>query len=127
MAKALLTAVLLLSGAAHAFCGFYVAGGGAELFNNATQVVLLRDGTRTVLSMQNNYEGPPENFAMIVPVPVVLTADNVPTPRRAVFERVERLAAPRLVEYWEQDPCTPEGTIGLGALGTIGHGAGTGT
>jgi len=57
---------------AEAFCGFYVAGADAKLFNNATLVVLMRDGTRTVLSMQNNYQGPPENFAMIVPVPVVL-------------------------------------------------------
>jgi hypothetical protein len=35
-------------------------------------VVLMRDGTRTVLSMQNNYQGPPQDFAMVVPVPVVL-------------------------------------------------------
>jgi hypothetical protein len=26
----------------------------------------MRDGTRAVLSMQNNYQGPPENFAMVV-------------------------------------------------------------
>ncbi|MBE7448314.1 MAG: DUF2330 domain-containing protein [Kofleriaceae bacterium] len=40
------------------------------MFNNATQVVLMRAGTRTVLSMQNNYQGPPTDFAMVVPVPV---------------------------------------------------------
>ena len=57
---------------AEAFCGFYISGADAKLFNNATQVVLMREGTRTVLSMQNNYEGPPEKFAMVVPVPVVL-------------------------------------------------------
>ncbi|MFT3709054.1 MAG: DUF2330 domain-containing protein [Archangium sp.] len=99
----LLLAVLPFS--AHAFCGFYVAGGGAELFNNATQVVLMRDGTRTVLSMQNNYQGPPENFAMVIPVPVVLQKDNVRTLKKDVFARVDQLSAPRLVEYWEQDPC----------------------
>jgi len=100
-------ALLAVTGStqAQAFCGFYVAGGGAELFNNATQVVLLRDGTRTVLSMQNNYQGPPENFAMVVPVPVVLKKENVKTLPREVFTRVDTLAAPRLVEYWEQDPC----------------------
>ena len=57
----------LLAPAAQAFCGFYVGGADAELFNNATMVVLMRDGTRTVLSMQNNYQGPPEDFAMVVP------------------------------------------------------------
>jgi len=105
--KAALTAVLLPF-AAHAFCGFYVAGGGAELFNHATQVVLMRDGTRTVLSMQNNYQGPPEDFAMVVPVPVVLKKEQVKTLPRDVFTRIDQLSAPRLVEYWEQDPCYVE-------------------
>jgi hypothetical protein len=57
---------------AGAFCGFYVGGADAKLYNNATMVVMMREGTRTVLSMQNNYQGPPESFAMVVPVPVVL-------------------------------------------------------
>ena len=90
---------------AHAFCGFYVGGADAKLFNNATQVVLMREGTRTVLSMQNNYEGPPSNFAMVVPVPVVLQKENVKTLPKDVFAKIDTLAAPRLVEYWEQDPC----------------------
>ena len=45
---------LVVPRAADAFCGFYVAGGDAKLYNNATVVVMMRDGTRTVLSMQNN-------------------------------------------------------------------------
>src|SRR5580658_4869450 len=90
---------------ARAFCGFYVSGADAKLTNNATQVVLMRDGTRTVLSMQNNYQGPPESFAMVIPVPVVLHKENVKTLKREVFEHVDQLTAPRLVEYWEQDPC----------------------
>jgi MYXO-CTERM domain-containing protein len=92
-------------GDAGAFCGFYVGGADKKLFNNATVVVLMREGTRTVLSMQNNYQGPPEAFAMVVPVPVVLQKENVKTLPREVFDRVDQLAAPRLVEYWEQDPC----------------------
>src|SRR3982751_6023664 len=90
---------------AQAFCGFYVGGADKKLFNNATVVVLMRDGTRTVLSMQNNYQGPPESFAMVVPVPIVLQKENVKTLPREVFQHVDSLAAPRLVEYWEQDPC----------------------
>jgi hypothetical protein len=90
---------------AAAFCGFYVSGADTKLYNNATQVVLLRDGVRTVLSMQNNYQGPPEGFAMVVPVPVVLQKENVKTLPRAVFDRIDQLSAPRLVQYWEQDPC----------------------
>ncbi len=105
MRALLFVAALLGSSSASAFCGFYVAGGGAELFNNATQVVLMRNGTRTVLSMQNNYQGPPSDFAMVVPVPIVLQKENVKTLSKSIFEKVEKLAAPRLVEYWEQDPC----------------------
>ena len=71
-AAATLAAALALPQAAHAFCGFYVSGADASLYNNATMVVLMREGTTTVLSMQNNYQGPPQDFAMVVPVPVVL-------------------------------------------------------
>jgi MYXO-CTERM domain-containing protein len=105
---ALLASLLLaVPDRAAAFCGFYVSGADAKLYNNATQVVLMRDGTRTVLSMQNNYQGPPQDFAMVVPVPVVLQEADVKTLERSVFDRVDQLAAPRLVEYWEQDPCPP--------------------
>ena len=107
LALPILVAAALVPSFAHAFCGFYVSGAGADLYNDATQVVLMRAGTRTVLSMQNNYKGPPEQFAMVVPVPVVLQEENVKTLDKAIFKRVDQLAAPRLVEYWEQDPCRP--------------------
>src|SRR5262245_47068994 len=93
--------------AASAFCGFYIDTGGNKLTNDATQVGLMRKGTRTVLSMQNNYKGPAEEFAMVVPVPVVLQEADVKTLPKDVFARVESMGAPRLVEYWEQDPCAP--------------------
>lgn len=108
LACALLACAALTPGDARAFCGFYVAGSGAQLQNAGTHVVLMRDGTRTVLSMQNDYQGPPSDFAMVVPVPVVLHEEDVHTLDRGVFERVNQLAAPRLVEYWERDPCAPE-------------------
>jgi len=106
---AAIAAVLLSApSAADAFCGFYVTGSDQQLIADATQVVLMRKGTRTVLSMQNNYKGPPEAFAMVVPVPVVLKEQDVKTLPTQVFANVERMGAPRLVEYWEQDPCRPE-------------------
>src|SRR6516225_6902836 len=90
---------------AHAFCGFFVSGNDAKLTNNASQVVLLRKGNRTVMTMSNHYQGPPENFAMVVPVPVVLHKEDVKTLPADVFDHIDSLSAPRLVEYWEQDPC----------------------
>jgi hypothetical protein len=107
--RGIIVAVCLLglgiTSRAEAFCGFYVSGADAKLFNNATHVVLMRDGTRTVLSMQNNYQGPAQDFAMVVPVPQVLQKENVKTLPSSVFGRIDQLSAPRLVEYWEQDPC----------------------
>jgi hypothetical protein len=103
-----LLATVAAPAAAEAFCGFYVSGAGADLFNNATQVVLMRQESRTVLSMQNNYQGPPEDFAMVVPVPVVLQKENVKTLPHQIFARIDKLSAPRLVEYWEMDPCYVE-------------------
>ena len=78
------------------------------MFNHATQVVMMRVGTRTVLAMQNNYQGPPEDFAMVVPVPVVLHEGDVKTLPKDVFAKVDTMSSPRLVEYWEQDPCYRE-------------------
>ena len=73
----------------------------------------MRKGNRTVMTMSNNYQGPPENFAMVVPVPVVLQKKDVKTLPADVFDRVDSLSAPRLVEYWEQDPCRPRRGRGL--------------
>jgi hypothetical protein len=40
-----------------------------------------------------------------VPVPIVLQKENVKTLPKDIFSRIDQLSAPRLVEYWEQDPC----------------------
>ena len=111
---ALLTGLCALAAAgmtptrARAFCGFYVAGADSSLYSDASMVVLMREGQRTVLSMQNAYSGPPSDFAMVVPVPEVLHEEDVRTLPREIFQKVDRLSAPRLVEYWEEDPCRPQ-------------------
>src|SRR5690242_17314678 len=87
-------AALAVTPRADAFCGFYVSGADAKLYNNATMVVLMREGTRTVLSMQNNYQGPPADFAMVVPVPVVLQKENVKTLAKELFDHIDQLDAP---------------------------------
>jgi MYXO-CTERM domain-containing protein len=105
MLVAAVGAALSVPRAAHAFCGFYVNGAGGEMFNDATQVVMMRMGTRTVLSMQNDYRGPLDDFALVVPVPAVLHEADVKTLDKDIFHKVDVMGAPRLVEYWEQDPC----------------------
>src|SRR5215475_5677916 len=96
-----LGAVVAIAETARAFCGFFVSGADANLYNNASQVVLMRHGHHTAMTMSNNYKGPPQDFAMVVPVPVVLKKEQVKTLRPDVFKAVDTLSAPRLVEYWE--------------------------
>ncbi len=110
-------ATLLAAGPAAAFCGFYVSGAEGKLSNSASHVVLMRSGTRTVLSMQNDYRGPPEDFALVVPVPEVLEPDQVKILPDEVFARVDVTGAPRLVEYWEVDPCWRDNRIAHLAAG----------
>ena len=68
---------MAVASSAGASSGVYVGRSDAKLVNGATNVVLARSGKRTVLSMQNDYTGPPEAFALVVPVPVVLSAGAV--------------------------------------------------
>ncbi|HEX9604013.1 MAG TPA: DUF2330 domain-containing protein, partial [Myxococcales bacterium] len=64
MRRALLLAfALTFAPRAHAFCGFFVGKADAQLFNKSSQVALVRDGDRTVLTMSNDYQGPLSEFA----------------------------------------------------------------
>ena len=69
--------IAVLAGTAHAFCGFYVGKADANLFNEASQVIVVRDGDRTVVSMLNDYKGELKEFAIVVPVPSVLQKDQI--------------------------------------------------
>jgi hypothetical protein len=106
-----LTALSCLAGAiawpeiAQAFCGFYVAGGDAKLFNRASQVVLVRDGDHTVITMANDYQGDPRKFAMVIPVPTVIERGQVHIGDPALIDHLDTYSAPRLVEYFDPDPC----------------------
>ncbi len=100
-----LAAISLLPLSTHAFCGFYAGKADASLFNEASQVVLVRDGNRTVLSMLNDYSGPLNEFALIVPTPTVLKQGQVRVAEKTTFERLDAYSSPRLAEYHDSDPC----------------------
>src|SRR5690349_13245638 len=102
-----LAAVLVSAGAgaAQAFCGFYVAAATGDLYNDSSQVAIARDGERTTISMFNDYKGDPKEFALVVPVPPGIKKEDVKTVRPELFAHLDQWSAPRLVEYWEEDPC----------------------
>ena len=68
---------------------------------------MVRDGQRTVLTMSNDYKGELTDFALVVPVPVVLTREQIHVGERKYVERLDAYSAPRLVEYHDPDPCAP--------------------
>ena len=99
------SAVFLSAPAAHSFCGFYVARGDAKLFNKASKVVMVRDEDRTVLTMASDFKGDPEEFALVVPVPTVLEKGQIHVGDPAAVDHLDAYTAPRLVEYFDPDPC----------------------
>ncbi|HEY9420710.1 MAG TPA: DUF2330 domain-containing protein [Thermoanaerobaculia bacterium] len=98
-------ALLTAAGTAHAFCGFYVAKADTKLFNQASQVVMVRDGDRTVLTMANDFKGDPKEFAIVIPVPTVLQREQIHVAEKALLDHLDAYSAPRLVEYFDPDPC----------------------
>src|SRR5436853_5127548 len=87
------------------FCGFYVAKADSKLFNKASQVVLVRQGDRTVLTMANDFKGDPKEFAVVIPVPSVLQKEQIHIGEKALLDHLDAYSAPRLVEYFDEDPC----------------------
>ena len=87
------------------FCGFYVAKADTKLFNKASQVVLVRDGDRTVMTMANDFEGEPKEFAVVIPVPTFLKREQIHVGEKALVDHLDAYSAPRLVEYFDQNPC----------------------
>jgi hypothetical protein len=94
-----------ISATAQAFCGFYVARADTSLFNQASQVVLVRDDDRTVITMANDFQGDVEDFAVVIPVPTFIEREQINVAERGVIEHLDAYTAPRLVEYHDPDPC----------------------
>jgi len=99
---------LALAEGASAFCGFYVSKADAKLFNKASQVVLVREGDHTTLTMVNDYQGDPKEFAVVVPVPTFIQREQIDIVDKAIVDHLDAYSAPRLVEYFDEDPCAPK-------------------
>jgi hypothetical protein len=88
-----------------AFCGFYVSKADTKIFNHASKVIIARDGDRTIMTMANDFQGAPKEFAVVIPVPTVLQKEMVHVGDRSVIDHLDTFTAPRLVEYFDSDPC----------------------
>jgi hypothetical protein len=100
------TLTIAISSTAQAFCGFYVARADTSLYNQASQVVLVRDENRTVITMANDFQGAVKDFAVVVPVPTFIEREQINVADNALLEHLDAYTAPRLVEYHDPDPCS---------------------
>jgi hypothetical protein len=98
-------AAITVTGGAVAFCGFYVGKADTKLFNKASKVAIMRDGNRTVITMANDFQGELTEFATVIPVPVVLEEEQIHVTENAILDHLDAYTAPRLVEYFDEDPC----------------------
>src|ERR1700733_2171997 len=94
-----------VAGPAAAFCGFYVASADAKLFNKSSKVVLARDGNKTAITMASDYEGAPREFAVVIPVPTFIERKQIGVVEMKTIDHIDAYTAPRLVEYFDPDPC----------------------
>lgn len=60
---------------------------------------------KTVLTMANDFRGDPKEFAIVVPVPTVLEKGQIHVGDKALVDHLDAYSAPRLVEYFDGDPC----------------------
>ncbi len=102
-----LAVVLLLTFAvpAWAFCGFYVGGADAKIFNESSQVIIAHQDDKTILTMANDFQGAVKDFALVVPVPVAIKREQVNIGDKEVIKKLDAFSQPRLVEYTDENPC----------------------
>jgi MYXO-CTERM domain-containing protein len=103
LASAGLVACALL--AARPASAFLIVGtDAAQVPGKETRVLVLREDGRSVVAVQPTVRGPAKPLAVVVPLQGAFVA-SLRTFPITVFERAEKLTAPRLDEVWELDPC----------------------
>ena len=64
-----------------------------------------RHDGKSVITMVNDYQGALQEFALVVPVPSVLERGQIHVGETALVDHLDAYTAPRLVEYFDEDPC----------------------
>ena len=55
--------------------------------------------------MVNDFQGDPKEFALVVPVPTFIEREQIHVANKALVDHLDAFTSPRLVEYFDQDPC----------------------
>ena len=123
MKRLIFLIVVTVAANAHAFCGFYVAKGDAKIFNRASQVAIVRDGDHTVMTMANDFRGDPREFAVVIPVPTPIERGQIHVADKALIDHLDAYSSPRLVEYFDYDPCMMADRADMGIPMAVGASA----
>jgi hypothetical protein len=102
-----LGALGLHSNAADALPGVIAGKGDVARVSNASQVVLMKKGDQTVVTVWADYEGPLDRFALVLPVPADVMLEEVKSIKRDAVDHLDEITAPRFHEFWEMDACEP--------------------
>ena len=95
--------LLLLTAAAHAFCGTFVAAPGTALTNHSSQVVIGREAGVTTLTLAADFSGDVSDFAMVLPIPEIIGPEDVSQADPALLQWIEAWSQPRAVAYTCED------------------------
>jgi hypothetical protein len=107
----------LISALAALACPTIATGTPSQLSFDTAQVAIVRQGTRTTFTVSINPTGNPQEFALVIPLPEVLSEDEIHVLDPEVFSRLDGYTAPRRVV---DAGCNPSG----GSSGSDGGGDG---
>ena len=62
---------------------------------------------KTVMTMANDFEGDAKDFAVVITAPTFIEKGQIHVGDNALIEHLDAYSAPRLVEYFDEDPCAP--------------------
>jgi hypothetical protein len=99
---AVVAGALLAPRAADAF--LVVGTDAAQKAGPQTHVLVLHESGRSIVSVSPSVRGPAKPLAIVVPLQAASSSSLHAAPV-TLFERTEKLAAPRMEELWELDPC----------------------
>jgi hypothetical protein len=67
--------------------------------------VLVRQDDKTVITMVNDFKGDPKEFAVVIPVPMLIERGQINVGDKKVIDHLDAYTSPRLVEYFDGSPC----------------------
>ncbi|MEM6959956.1 MAG: DUF2330 domain-containing protein, partial [Myxococcota bacterium] len=94
-------------------------------YSPSAAVFVVRDGLRTILTMEAAYKGPREPISMVLPVPTSIGRSDVSTLPGSLFRNLDRRTAPRVQHVFPACPVRrPRPARAPTSSGSFGSGAG---